>query len=386
MREQGAKILRAWSQGAMLVTLDLFTGIAGITQALQGLVAPAYYCDINAHSNKVLERLMSRGHIPKAPIWTDVRTLGKAQLAGKAIDMIISSWPCVGFSNMGKRQHFQEAGSSLFYETMRLLDLTKAKAVFFENVPQVLQELQEVREQLVVKRKFQLRWCIIPAYAVGARHSRDRWFCLATRPGFKLEATGLSFKRIDWANEPPRTVDPKQVPQSEVNARCFALGNAVVPECVRKAFFYLASGGRQQDQLASSLTFHATPLVRPLTAAGPALVRYGFVDSSNVLYHMEPMALPAKPDLKLVFDSKLVQAPSQVSYDQRHPMLERPASAALWATPRAGMTQAGRILTERALRDLPSQVRFERGTRNRLWPISPQWVEWLMGYPPGWTA
>lgn len=48
MREQGAKILRAWSQGAMLVTLDLFTGIAGITQALQGLVAPAYYCDINA--------------------------------------------------------------------------------------------------------------------------------------------------------------------------------------------------------------------------------------------------------------------------------------------------------------------------------------------------
>ncbi|KAF6252668.1 S-adenosyl-L-methionine-dependent methyltransferase [Scenedesmus sp. NREL 46B-D3] len=374
--------------GKPLVTLDLFSGIAGITHALQGIVAPAMYCDIDKYAHKVLARLMSKGLIPKAPVWDDVRTLGKAQLAGKQIDMIVSSWPCVGFSNMGKRAHFEEAGSSLFYETMRLVDIAKPKAIFFENVPQVMQELAEVREQLVVKRKFQLRWCIVPAYAVGAHHSRERWFCLATRPGFRLDVAspGLRFKhRVDWAKEPART--SCTVTQAEVNLRCFALGNAVVPECVRKAFFYLASGGRQQDALAPALAYRPSPLVRPLAAtAAAALPRFGFVDAgTNALYPMEPMALPPKHDLKLVFDPTLVELPARVSFDQRHPVLEQPQTAALWATPRAGMTQAGCVLTERLCRDLPSQVRFERRTANRMCPTSPEWVEWLMGFPCGWT-
>lgn len=56
-----------------------------------------------------------------------------------------------------------------------------------------------------------------------------------------------------------------------------------------------------------------------------------------------------------------------------------------WATPRASITLSARVLTERTQRDLPVQVRFEKGTRNRHLPVNPQWVEWLMGYGPDWT-
>jgi DNA (cytosine-5)-methyltransferase 1 len=374
----------------LLRTLDLFTGIAGITHALQGIVTPVMYCDIDKYAHKVLAKLMAAGLIPKAPVWHDVCTLGKTQLtqAGGNIDLILSSWPCVGFSAMGKRQHFEEPGSGLFYETMRLLDLTKAKAVFFENVPQVMQELDEVRQQLVVKRKYQLRWCIMPAYGVGAPHCRERWFCLATKPGFSLEGLGpLRFKhKVDWTKEPPRTSNAVQ--QGEVDLRSFALGNAVVPECVRKAFVYLATGARQANALTPTLSFSQVPLIRPPQQGQgtTGVMRFGYVDpATNIAYPMEPPVLPPKPDLKLVFDPKLVPLPVNVSFEQRHPALERPVTAGLWNTPRAGVTRASRVLTERGCRDLPCSVRFERSTKNRMWPVNPIWVEWLMGYPPDWT-
>lgn len=140
-----------------LAALDLFSGICGIGAALHGMVQTIMYCDCDEYVRKVMDRLMQQGKVTPAPVWPDVRTLGRAQLKGKQVDIIFSSWPCVGFSNMGNRKHFEEAGSSLFYETLRLIDITRPKAVFFENVPQVLSEMPEIRQQLVVKRKFQLR-------------------------------------------------------------------------------------------------------------------------------------------------------------------------------------------------------------------------------------
>ena len=48
-----------------------------------------------------------------------------------------------------------------------------------------------------------------------------------------------------------------------------------------------------------------------------------------------------------------------------------------WATPCPYWTS----------RDLPTQVRHEAGTpdRERACPVAPEFLEWLMGYPRGWT-
>lgn len=51
------------------------------------------------------------------------------------------------------------------------------------------------------------------------------------------------------------------------------------------------------------------------------------------------------------------------------------------------MVTASHVLTPRTLRDLPSQVRFERQTPEELrkGQLSPEFVEYMMGYPAGWT-
>ena len=60
----------------------------------------------------------------------------------------------------------------------------------------------------------------------------------------------------------------------------------------------------------------------------------------------------------------------------------------LGATPRFNCPRPACSVTARTLKDLPTQLRFERDTPDdvRKGYVSPDFLEWLMGYPIGWTA
>lgn len=70
---------------------------------------------------------------------------------------------------------------------------------------------------------------------------------------------------------------------------------------------------------------------------------------------------------------------------QRHPVLQHNVPLILWGTPRAGMSNASNVVTERGIRDLPLQILHERGTTNRYWPVNNEFIEWIMGVPLGLT-
>ena len=57
-----------------------------------------------------------------------------------------------------------------------------------------------------------------------------------------------------------------------------------------------------------------------------------------------------------------------------------------WVTPRAvGGNSATRNMTNRGIKDIASQLRFEIKTKERHMHINPNWTDWLMGLPVGWT-
>jgi hypothetical protein len=62
----------------------------------------------------------------------------------------------------------------------------------------------------------------------------------------------------------------------------------------------------------------------------------------------------------------------------------------MWSTPRAvNGAKAMYVLTKRGARDLGTQIRFEQSTppAQRLGgATNPEWAEWLMGFPRGWTS
>jgi len=61
----------------MLNGLDLFSGIGGLTKALETWVRPVAYCEVDSYCQGVLISRMADGSLSKAPIWDDVRSLDK---------------------------------------------------------------------------------------------------------------------------------------------------------------------------------------------------------------------------------------------------------------------------------------------------------------------
>jgi site-specific DNA-cytosine methylase len=219
-------------------TLDLFSGIGGITHALRGAATPVAYCDSSDIACAVLNDLMGRGLIPRAPICKDVRRLDAEWLrANKCAhpDMIVGGFPCVGFSAAGHRLGYENDQSALFYEILRLVDLTSPLYVFLENVPGILQlGMGVVANELCVKRGFRLSWCTLAASQVGAPHKRLRWYCLAVKDGATAPPPPGEIAPYVWTrrSEPERATCAVSVAAS--NRRVRLLGNSVVPDAVRR--------------------------------------------------------------------------------------------------------------------------------------------------------
>ncbi len=406
----------------MLRSLDLFSGVGGLTRALHGLAQPVAYCERDPTAQAVLRRLMATGRLPAAPVCDDVTALDRTWLArnarvkGAGIDMIMGGFPCVGFSALGKRQGFENEQSSLFAHVLRLVDQLAPPCVFLENVVGIVKlGLHAVAKELGAKRGYELRWVTVSAEQAGAPQLRPRWYCLAVKPGFRHAwAQASPYRKFDWSAErmPPRMVRTCPKPRS-CRQTMALMGNSVVPDAVRYAFLHLAKRPGAPDaphaphapppaaspSLATPAGWALTPAApkqaAPRSAAWPAAGAWptcGLLTAGprgalrRCRGRLPPLQLP--PRLNLVFDPAAYRASKPPSASITTERIKAPVPALRWATPRYGITGGSNYLTARTIRDLVTQVRFERSTdkATRAGSANPAFCEWLMGYPRGWTA
>lgn len=257
----------------MLNGLDLFSGIGGMSLALNRWVRPIAYCEIDPYCQGVLLSRMVSGLLPKAPIWDDVRSLS-IKSPDNSIDILYGGFPCQDISVAGRGKGLAGERSGLFFEIVRLAKEIKPQYVFLENVPAITSRggIQVVRE--VTEMGYDCRWCVISAASIGALHRRERWFLLGYTEhngsfGIKehkstkesvhprsegknqaIESKGagtspmLAGKVVDdarrekignfWTTEPNVGRVANGVSQRVERLR--ALGNAVVPKQAKEAF------------------------------------------------------------------------------------------------------------------------------------------------------
>lgn len=158
--------------------LDLFSGIGGMSIALQEWVRPITYCEIDPYCQGVLLSRMADESLCNGPIWDDIKTLDGTIFEG-AIDIIYGGFPCQDISIAGHGKGLEGERSGLFFEILRLAKEIKPKFIFLENVPAITTRggVQVVRE--IASLGYDCRWCIISAASIGALHRRERWFLLA---------------------------------------------------------------------------------------------------------------------------------------------------------------------------------------------------------------
>ena len=360
-------------------TLDLFSGTGGVSFALRGGIARTVaYCEACPNARAILEGNMASGNICRAPVLEDVRTLDPGALPD--VELIAGGFPCVGLSRAGRREGLAHPASALFYRVVEIAEALRPPLIFLENVSTIVDNgvLEEIKAQLEGKLGYELRWITLPAYAVGAPQIRERWYALAVRPGYARTWTLDATPTFDWSVQPPRMVPVGSEPGATARKR--ALGNGVVPDAVRLAFMFLASGGR-----VSTLSSEASTLMlQPMVAA-----RFPAANSSTFM--LQPMAkvgIPTKPDLGLRLTPDGGAAATNPAI--KTAVIVGEHRLRLWATPRFKNQGANAVLTYRGTQDLPTQMKFEAGTplhqRGAGYRPSVCFYEWLMGVPNGFTS
>ena len=378
----------------LLRSLDLFSGIGGMTRALHGIARPVAYCEIDPGCQAVLAARMRDGSLPRAPVFPDVTKLTRADLPA-GVDLICGGWPCQDLSTIGHRAGLKGARSGLIREVMRLTDELNPKALFLENVGNMLNMgMREFMSEFVTKRGYEARWVVVPASALGAPHVRRRWFALVTRPGVELKVRVPAYPVTNWKREGAARMRLPRGPEEKkaLLARLAMLGNSVVPECARAAFITLMSGYRLDPTAEVLKEGRVLSLTDPSFRDVEKSKRYykwgvavgGGDNRRSLLYEADDPPMRT-PDLQLEVQPRAVRlkAVGNISV----PRLRRPVKLSAWPTPRHGVTGAVNVITHRTIRDLPSVVRFEARTPDRLRTgvTNPGFVEWMMGFPRGWT-
>lgn len=381
----------------VMKSIDLFTGIGGMTLALRDLgVTPLLYCDKDPDSQRVLSSLIKKKWLPKAPIHQDVRKLTVPGDIPLSADMILAGFPCQGFSNAGARQGLRHDGSSLVSHVYRIVRRVKPKVVFLENVSALLDSTYRPDLLSIFKTFSSMgydgRYVKMHGYDVECPQKRQRLYMLFYRRGASLSPLKLPGKhrRFSWKREPV----PRLVPQSPGGAaRCKLLGNSVIPELTRLAFLLLWTGFRMPaDKLyaSKSIAFCTSPshTGKVMNASTQTMFQAGSILRGVCTYAIKPttFALKYRPPT-IVLDPKVYK---NTAWKSRHstPPLTRPLSIQGWGTIRTKSTGGNTVLTERGSYDIGTQIRFATNTPAHLrssGKVNPEFYEWLMGYRTGWT-
>lgn len=371
---------------------DLFTGLGGFTMALDVFegMETTVYCDIDARSHIVLNHAMDNGDLPRAPIHPDVRTL---HLAPGDVDMIVGGFPCTGFSTVGFREGINNQGSGLVHQVFRLVSEARPTFVFMENVPTITKfdEYTDICNTFATLG-YDMSWICLRANDFGAPHRRLRWFALCTKRdatpphSIRLKEPHTKVPLYDWTgDQPPRMLEQREPYYKE---RVFLLGNTVVPTVARAAFIALFTGLTQDFQAllhATEWTFQR-PVMEDVQTKKETFCGM-WHDGRHVPLRPPSMNLGLKRPLGLVIDPTLFVSPKERQEKKNQtfaPLLEQERAIPFWATPRCRMGSSN-YLTRRTSTDLITQIRFERQTEHRYGYVCSEFLEWMQGYPVGYT-
>jgi DNA (cytosine-5)-methyltransferase 1 len=201
---------------------------------------------------------MEEGGLQSAPIWDDVRTLGKesGNFSGLFIDIIYGGFPCQDISIAGNGKGLGGKRSGLFFEILRLAKEIKPKFIFIENVPAITCRGGVTVSSQITQMGYDCRWCVISAQGLMGPQKRERWFFLAhsnSQPSWKAykesiaqsqkQETWIRSSRQNWRdgfgaywkkNKHPLLGMDDGLSFELDRAKC--LGNSVCPQQAREAF------------------------------------------------------------------------------------------------------------------------------------------------------
>lgn len=345
-----------------LSSIDLFSGIGGFSLSLKNVCTPKLFCDSNIYSRRVLESAFFRGDFIPVPIHDDIYTLR----VKRYVEVICAGFPCqdVSIMNRGGEGIFGKRSSAVM-EVLRIAKSIKASIILLENSPHIEHRgLEVLMTALKTNGYDRAEWGIFSASDQGAPHERKRFYMVAVRKGKSNNAILSNMNKLlkkaiindnnYWKLHvsPARVIRKSERTENDKKHRGFLLGNSIVPQCARFACYELTSRLLKKtdfDDLLSKNKYQTNVTIR--------------------------LDVPV---------NKIISPGGKREYVKSK-----------WSTPLASRWSSTKIGSDRASRILPNQILYEKETRYYMkrhgkenvddWVVNPEFVEWMMGYPRGWT-
>lgn len=199
-----------------LTHLSLCTGYGGLDLGLSravGITQLLCYVEIESFAIHNLVKKIEAGHLPCAPLYTDIKTFDWG-IFNKKVDIITGGFPCQPFSTAGKQGGDTDPRHLWPYIYNGLKQCGKPALVFLENVagiinaklkgdkwsdPAGISVLHHVLRELE-RLGYQAEAGIFSAVEVGAPHQRKRVFILACRADVTAAFKETINKKLGYTN------------------------------------------------------------------------------------------------------------------------------------------------------------------------------------------
>ena len=299
----------------------------------------------------MLEARIKDGSIPNIELYSDVQKIDPNDYRNK-LDIISGGFPCQPFSTAGFRNGENDP-RNMWPATHRLLIESNTKHGFFENVYGLLTVIQDQPSYFgkilydLVESGYVVTWMVISADSVGAPHVRDRVWILVRR------------------------LDPKSVP------------DLPFPEI---AHLHNGSWKTLQDSTRWS------PIEKNMETwprAGIAIKNRAFELANNKISQKNEIDEIMNRFAEAGIDNTWVNTLTSSLSDS---WINITASKKVrYYTPTKMDSRRSRSNPRYKGNDLVCQVTRMEEAQGNIQPYSggrlnPEWVEWLMGWPIGWTS
>lgn len=305
-----------------LSVLDIFSGIGGFSLGLEKAgMQTVAFCESNRFCQTVLN-----SHWSNIPVFSDIRDLCKEDLASlPKIDVIAGGFPCQDISVAGKQVGIKGERSGLWKEFKRLIKDVKPKYAIIENVANLRNKgLIGVLKDLW-EIGYNAEWHCIPASAFGAPHRRDRIWIMAY-PAC-IGKIGLSIG--------------KEETQSAFRDCCENASDTDCKRCDGRTY-YKQRGYLSDNEKGQYTQAHKE---RDIGEFRPSKIRKIFSDA----------------DCQRLQGYRGSQEIGSICKQEQISLYYRTRGVEQWAL---------------EPKEIP-RLKEER--------LNPDWVEWLMGFPQGWT-
>lgn len=367
--------------------VSLFSGIGATDLALEHLGCETVaHSDIEPYANDVFA-LRFPGSTQLGNV-TDITTV-------PACEVMAGGFPCQDISNAGLRAGIGGSRSGLWSEFFRLIGLARPKVVLIENVSALLSRGLDVVLADLASIGYTCEWDCIPAAAVGAPHLRDRIWITAyaededpvredrlerslgtlAHPPSKWPRAGRMCQGAVYVREPlaPRKTRRLNPGSAWIGARLTTRHgwwhDALLPTPAAS----MAERGGRGDLLQvvrgnPSPTGHFTVpphLLGPVPMFPTATAR-DWKDTGDLSKVPENSLLPRVVD-RMERERLLLPTP-RASWNENRTLKRAPSH---------GKTHGAVLAGE--VNEYEAEAGRPRGH------LHPDWVEWLMGFPLGWT-